>query len=89
VTSKVGIDSWAARSKPIDEFLGQPFDRVITVFTPTAEACPVFPGRAIRIHWPLDDPAAIQRDDRTRLQPFRRVRNQVRELVRSFLKGFT
>jgi arsenate reductase len=57
VMAEAGIDISSARSKPIDDFLGQPFDYVITVCAPAAEACPVFPGKAVRLHWPLDDPA--------------------------------
>ncbi len=38
------IDTSWARSKPVDEFLGQPFDYVITVCDDARESCPVFPG---------------------------------------------
>src|SRR6476620_12140391 len=46
-----GIDISGHRSKHLDEFRNQPFDVVITVCDSAAETCPVFPGRAQRIHW--------------------------------------
>ncbi len=88
VMAETGIDISSARSKAIDDFLGQPFDYVITVCAPAAEACPVFPGNAVRLHWPLDDPAEAQGDEPTRVEVFRRVRDEVRERVLVFLNEF-
>lgn len=85
VMAEAGIDISSARSKPIDDFLGQPFDYVITVCAPAAEACPVFPGKAVRLHWPLDDPAEALGDEPSRVEGFRRVRDEVREYVLMFL----
>ena len=48
-----GIDISDQRSKHLDEFRAQPFDTVITACDDAAEACPVFPGRAERIHWSI------------------------------------
>lgn len=83
--AQVGIDIGGARSKSVEEFLGQPFDYVITVCAPAAEACPVFPGRAARLHWPLDDPADVQGDGAAWLQAFSHLRDEVEARVRSFL----
>jgi len=83
--AQVGIDIGGARSKSVEEFLGLPFDYVITVCAPAAAECPVFPGKAARLHWPLDDPADVQGDEPTRLQAFSRLRDEVEARVRSFL----
>ncbi len=75
--SEVGIDISGHRSKHLSEFLGQPFDYVITVCDDAAEACPVFPGKANRIHWSFPDPAAVQGTDEQKRAAFRQVRDAI------------
>src|SRR5579872_3212510 len=81
---EIGIDISTQRSKSVDEFAGQAFDYVITVCDNARESCPVFPAKTRRIHWSLDDPAAVQGADEQRLAEFRRVRDQLRLLLRQF-----
>jgi protein-tyrosine-phosphatase len=42
------------------------------------EVCPVFLGKANRVHWALPDPAAVQGTDTERLEGFRNVRDELR-----------
>ena len=83
---EVGIDISGQRSKSVDEFVGQAFDYVITVCDNAKESCPVFPAATKRIHWSLDDPAAVKGSDEQRLAEFRRVRDQLRSLLRQFVQ---
>ena len=83
---EVGIDISGHRSKSVDEFAGQAFDYVITVCDNAKESCPVFPAATKRIHWSLDDPAAVQGSEEERLAEFRRVRDQLRSLLRQFVE---
>ncbi len=76
VMEERGHDIRPHRSKHLSEFLGQPFDYVITVCDSAAEACPAFPGRATRIHWSFPDPAAAT-GDAERLAAFRQVRDAI------------
>jgi arsenate reductase len=87
VMRELGIDISGHRSKSVDEFLGQPFDFVITVCDHARESCPVFPGPAQRIHWSLDDPAAATGSEAERLGVFRRVRDELAARIRAFLAG--
>ena len=81
---EVGIDISGHRSKSVDEFAGQAFDYVITVCDNARESCPIFPATTQRIHWSLDDPAAVQGTEEQRLAEFRRLRDQLRALLRQF-----
>jgi len=87
VMREIGIDISGHRSKHLDEFLGTEFRYVITVCDNAAEACPVFPGIAERIHWSFEDPAAVEGDEETRLAAFRRIRDQIAERVRAFAES--
>jgi arsenate reductase (thioredoxin) len=80
-----GIDLSGHRSKSVTEFLDQPFDSVITVCDQAAEACPVFPGPARRIHWSFPDPAAVEGSADDRLQAFRSVRDALERQLREWI----
>jgi arsenate reductase len=76
---EIGIDIAAHRSKSADEFAGQNFDFIITVCDHAKETCPVFPGRAARLHQSFDDPPPESAGDyESRLEVFRRVRDEIR-----------
>jgi arsenate reductase len=71
----------------VDEFGGQAFDYVITVCDNASESCPIFPAATQRIHWSLDDPAAVQGSEEDRLAAFRRVRDELRSHLRHFVQS--
>ena len=76
VMRELGIDISGHRSKSVDEFAGQNFDYILTVCANAKESCPIFPGNAIRLHHDFEDPAS--------LDSFRRVRDQIRDYLRTF-----
>ena len=84
VMAEIDIDISGHRSKCLAEFLASPFDFVITVCDNANESCPVFPGRAKRIHWSFDDPADANGTDDEILAAFRRVRDEIVDKVRTF-----
>jgi arsenate reductase len=81
-----GLDISHQRSKHMDQYRQESFDYVITVCDDAAEACPVFPGRAERIHWSFPDPAAVDGDETVRLQSFRETREGIEKRLREWLQ---
>ncbi len=85
VMREIGIDISGHRSKSVGGFLREHFAYVITVCNSANERCPIFPFAVMRLHWPLDDPAAAQGSEQERLAVFRRVRDEIAERVRAFV----
>ncbi len=83
---EIGIDISGHRSKSVDEFEGQSFDYVVTVCDNARDNCPVFPAGTDRIHWSLEDPAAVQGSEQERLAAFRRIRDQLHDRVKAFYR---
>jgi len=86
VLDEIGIDWSGARSKSVTEFIGQPFDYVITVCDRARQTCPVFPGDHNSMHWGLDDPAEVEGSDEQKLEAFRRTRTEVATRLRPFVE---
>jgi arsenate reductase len=84
VLAEAGIDTSFARSKSVDEYLGQSFDYVVTVCDQARQVCPVFPGVHESLHWGYEDPAEATGSEEERLAVFRRVFIQIGERVRQF-----
>jgi arsenate reductase len=84
VMKEIGVDISGQRSKHVDEFAGRQFDYVLTVCDNANESCPVLPGQGERLHRSFEDPAALQGDEQQRLALFRRVRDEIREYLRTF-----
>jgi len=85
VLGDAGIDWSAARSTSVLDYLGQPFDYVITVCDSARQTCPVFPGRHRRLHWDLEDPAEVVGDDQAKLAAFRTTYAELEALIRPFV----
>ncbi len=83
---EVGIDLRGQTSKTLDAFLGERWDYVITVCDQASERCPVFPGSAIRLHWSFDDPSAASGGEGERWAVFRRVRDEIGDRIRRWLR---
>jgi arsenate reductase len=90
VMHEIGIDISDQRSKSVEEFIGREFDYIITVCDHAKETCPVFPGKANRIHQSFEDPpAAGEGSEEERLEIFRRVRDEIRGWMKGFISGQT
>ena len=84
---EIGIDISGQQSKSLDKFIEQPFDYVITVCDNANQNCPIFPGAKRRIHWSVEDPAAVGGSEETRLNAFRAARDDLRERLGKFIES--
>jgi protein-tyrosine-phosphatase/DNA-binding transcriptional ArsR family regulator len=80
----LGIDISHHRSKHLDEFIGQPFDYVITVCDQANETCPIFPGDPNRIHWSFPDPSAIE-DPKERQRTYHQIAQELTRRINFLL----
>ena len=83
VMKEIGIDISGHRSKSVDEFADEAFDLVLTVCDHARETCPIYPGHGTRLHQGFEDPAIVDGSDAERLAAFRRVRDEIREYLRT------
>jgi len=87
VMEEIGIDMSAHRSKSLLEYMGKEhFGYLITVCDRADKKCPIFPGMGVRLHWPFNDPAAVNGADTDKLAIFRQVRDQIELKVLEWLK---
>jgi arsenate reductase (thioredoxin) len=87
VMQEAGIDiSRNSTRSAFDLFKsGKTYSYVITVCDETSgERCPVFPGKARRLHWTFSDPATLQGSSEERLAQARVIRDQIRAAVEAW-----
>jgi len=84
VLAEIGIDISKQYSKSVDDIDPATVDTVITLCA--EEECPVFLGKAERIHWPLPDPGKGAVTDEEKLQSFRSVRDEIQRRLKEYLK---
>ncbi|NND99828.1 MAG: arsenate reductase ArsC [Pirellulaceae bacterium] len=85
VMKELGEDLSQARSKHLDEFLNEPIDLVVTVCDNAEQACPTFPNAQQTLHWPFEDPADAEGTDEEKKVVFRRIRDEIKETIQSYL----
>lgn len=81
VLAEIGIDISGNRSKSVDEFAKTDIDYVLTVCDNAQENCPYFPARTKLVHHSFEDPASVEGDEETRLEAFRRTRDQIQRYL--------
>jgi arsenate reductase (thioredoxin) len=88
VMSEIGIDLAGHASKDVTTYLGKVnFGYLITVCSNAEQRCPrAFLGVSQRLHWDLDDPAAVEGSDDEKLAKFRQVRDEIAIKIRTWLK---
>jgi len=85
VMQEVGIDISKQRSKNISEVPIDKIDLVVTLCGDAAERCPIFPGKVKRIHWEIEDPAKVQGSEEEIAKVFRKIRDNIKFFIISYL----
>lgn len=83
VLKEIGIDISHQRSKAVDEITAAEVDTAITLCG--EEECPLFLGKAERLHWGLPDPAAVTGSEAERMAAFRSVRDELRTRIEALV----
>jgi len=86
VMQEVGIDISGHTSDPVEKYLDEPWDYVITVCDNAKERCPVFPRDVNKLHWPFEDPADATGSVDEVLDLFRRVRDEIGVRVKAWAR---
>jgi arsenate reductase len=80
VMREAGIDISYHTSDPVEKYLNEEWDYVITVCGGANEACPAFFGKVkYRLHIGFDDPSHAVGSDEFVWNEFRRVRDEIKE----------
>lgn len=87
VLKEIGVDISNHHSKNLSEFDGQTFDYVITLCGDANETCPLYIGGTKKTHIGFDDPAKACGTEEEVLHEFRRVRDEIREMVTTLFSG--
>ena len=81
---EIGILHMGA-SKNVSEYVEMNFDLVITVCDDAAESCPAWLGKGEIVHLGFVDPAKATGTEAEQFKIFRKVRDQIEELILGYL----
>ena len=85
VMNEIGIDISHHTSDPVEMYLDQEWDYVITVCGGANENCPAFLGKVKhRLHLGFDDPSFAVGSEEFIMSEFYRVRDEIKEKFRKF-----
>ena len=83
-----GIDISGHTSNQVDEYTSIDFDFVITVCDHAKEHCPIFAGKAIKLHHDFPDPAKATGTLDEINEAFRSTRNMIKEYCKRFVNQY-
>ncbi len=85
---EIGVDIRAQYSKTTQEYMGKmQFNYVITVCGHADQNCPMalWNQYGVKLHWPFEDPAAVEGADEDKLAKFSEVRDSLDARIKSWL----
>ena len=88
VMAEDGIDISQQHPKHLKTYLGvMPVRYLVIVCGGANENCPrIWPGMLERLYWPFDDPAAFAGTPDETLHEFRRVRNDIKQKILTWIE---
>jgi arsenate reductase (thioredoxin) len=88
VMDEVGVDIRGHTSDSLRKYMGHKhFTYVITVCGHADENCPHgLWSRGEKLHWPFEDPAAVEGNDQQKLAKFRKVRDEIEAKVKRWVE---
>ena len=84
VMAETGVDISEHRAKSAEEFKDVAFDLVVTVCDNARETCPVWFGKAKKLHKSFEDPPFLAKEAKSEeeaLAHYRRVRDEIKAFV--------
>jgi protein-tyrosine-phosphatase/DNA-binding transcriptional ArsR family regulator len=81
---EVGVDTTGLYAKSLEQFVGEPFDYIITVCDRVRDVCPAFVGDPAQAHWSITDPVDID-DPERRAKAFRDTLTELQTRIRYLL----
>lgn len=90
VMSEDGIDISSNKTKSVFDFSkeGRSYNYVITVCdAASSDRCPFFPGVHEKINWSFEDPSAFNGNHQEKLNAARKVRDEIKNAVRDFIRS--
>jgi arsenate reductase len=90
VMAEAGVDISKQYSKTTADIGPVQFDYVVTVCGHANENCPIFPGKAKKVHVGFEDPPKLTKDmpdGEGKLAVYRRVRDEIRKFVETLPDG--
>ena len=88
--AEIGMDISKKATRDVFEVWksGTLFSYVITVCDEaSAERCPIFPGHAVKEHWPFPDPSTFAGSHEEKLAKTREVRDAIRAKIAEWCKA--
>jgi arsenate reductase len=84
VMEEIGVDISGQTSDPLETYIGQPFDYVITLCDHAEAICPTWTGSGKSLHWPIPDPYSVQGGEEKIIAAYRSARDTIRNKIIEF-----
>lgn len=87
VMAEAGVDISSHTPKHVNGLMDIDFDYVVTVCDYAREQCPVFPGRAKRVHKLFHDPSFMDGREEEIMAAMRKLRDDIRTFIETMPEG--